>query len=240
MPEKLHIEKTKYTARRIVVGDIHGCFKTLKYLVEEKINLSENDQLFLCGDLIHRGPSAGKVVSYIIGLQRAGYNVYSVRGNHDELLLYSYDAPGFNYQSYINAYPGDVELFTPGKKVIPHFYVWLKELPYYITTDNTIVVHAGINFKADEPFKDFDAMLWQRNRRYTNDDLNGHRIIAGHYVHRFEDIEQAVDSKAIYIPVDNGCVYANRGKEGIGSLIAVDMDSLQIYSKECIDDLPEN
>jgi len=41
--------------RRIAIGDIHGCFKTFKSLLENKIRLKEEDQLFLLGDYIDKG-----------------------------------------------------------------------------------------------------------------------------------------------------------------------------------------
>ncbi len=51
--------------RRFVIGDIHGCFRTFKYLVEEDLHLKSNDTLFLLGDTIDRGTGSKAVIDYI-------------------------------------------------------------------------------------------------------------------------------------------------------------------------------
>lgn len=41
------------------IGDIHGCFDSLKELVENKIQLEKNDKLILLGDYIDRAYNDG-------------------------------------------------------------------------------------------------------------------------------------------------------------------------------------
>jgi len=236
MPEKLTIHRDNTIKRRIVVGDIHGCFKTLKRLIENKINITLDDQIFFVGDYIDRGPLSSEVLKYIISLQKAGYMIYALRGNHEEVLLNSYTGTTFNYKTHLVYEPGNVGLFNSEGKIFPPLYVWLLELPYFIIVDTAIIVHAGVNFKHQDPFSDFDSMLWKRRRDYSSNELNEKRIFAGHIVHKLKDIEFALKNKTAYIPVDNGCVYANRGKDDVGSLVAVDMDTLQLYRQKCIDE----
>ena len=54
--------------RLFAIGDIHGCFDSLKELVEHKIQLQKSDKLVLLGDYIDRGDKSKEVVEYIIEL----------------------------------------------------------------------------------------------------------------------------------------------------------------------------
>ena len=65
MENGIKVEKP-IVGRRIAIGDIHGCFKTFKSLLETKINLTKEDQLFLLGDYIDKGKRNKEVLDYII------------------------------------------------------------------------------------------------------------------------------------------------------------------------------
>lgn len=45
-----------------VIPDIHGCLITFRHMVEKEINLQKNDQLFILGDFIDRGPDIKGVI----------------------------------------------------------------------------------------------------------------------------------------------------------------------------------
>lgn len=62
------------------IGDIQGCYRELRELVDKLKFNSKKDQLWLLGDLINRGPDNLKVVSYIMSL---GSAAKTVLGNHD-------------------------------------------------------------------------------------------------------------------------------------------------------------
>ena len=55
--------------RIYAIGDIHGCFNSMKELIENKIQLRKEDKLIFLGDYIDRGPDSKKVLDYIIELQ---------------------------------------------------------------------------------------------------------------------------------------------------------------------------
>ncbi|CAL4319728.1 symmetrical bis(5'-nucleosyl)-tetraphosphatase [Buchnera aphidicola] len=66
------------------VGDVHGCYKELKLLLEQvKFNPSK-DVLWLSGDLVSRGPDSLSVLQYIFSLEKSAKIVL---GNHDLNLL---------------------------------------------------------------------------------------------------------------------------------------------------------
>jgi len=70
--------------RQIAISDIHGCARTFQALLD-KIQLSTNDQLYLLGDYIDRGPDSKGVIDTILGLINAGYRVQTLMGNHEKM-----------------------------------------------------------------------------------------------------------------------------------------------------------
>jgi len=77
--------------RLFAIGDIHGCFDSLEELVENKIQLNKNDTLVLLGDYIDRGDKSKEVIDYIIDLQGKDYNIIPLIGNHELLLLETFE-----------------------------------------------------------------------------------------------------------------------------------------------------
>jgi len=76
------------------IGDIQGCYDELKALLN-KINFNTDcDRLWLCGDLINRGPKSIETLRYLYSLRD---NIHVVLGNHDLHLLataYNHRRPG--------------------------------------------------------------------------------------------------------------------------------------------------
>ena len=66
-------------SRRIVIGDIHGCLKTLQELLEKKILVTAQDQLYFVGDYIDRGPDSKGVIDYLIRMKRNGFKMVFIR-----------------------------------------------------------------------------------------------------------------------------------------------------------------
>ena len=73
--------------RKIAVSDIHGCLKTFKALIEHQVEFTKKDELYLLGDYIDRGPDSKGVLDYVMNLQEAGYKVFCVKGNHEEMMV---------------------------------------------------------------------------------------------------------------------------------------------------------
>lgn len=66
------------------VGDIQGCYRTLRRLLERCRFDPEADRLWLVGDLVNRGPRSLEVLRWARDL---GDRVTAVLGNHDAHLL---------------------------------------------------------------------------------------------------------------------------------------------------------
>jgi hypothetical protein len=65
--------------------DPHGNLRVLQRVVEA---LKGNDRLFLCGDLVDRGPQSFDLIRYVLAQNSVKKRIYAVRGNHEDLVLH--------------------------------------------------------------------------------------------------------------------------------------------------------
>jgi serine/threonine protein phosphatase 1 len=115
---------------------------------------------------------------------------------------------------------------------IPHLYrEFMGSLPLYIQLDDFIIVHAGLNFETPDPFDDSGAMLWTRSPRVDRQRIGGRRLICGHTPVTLGRLEASLNSSKIML--DNGCVFF--GRPGMGSLAALELETMVIHRQECID-----
>jgi len=220
---------------RYAIGDVHGCLLTLRALVEETLGISRNDLLVLLGDYIDRGPESRGVLDYIARLQADGYHVISLRGNHDDLLVRGRFS---SYWSRVHKSNGGiVALWSFGVDNhgdIPLEYCdQIDNMPFYHIMEEYSLLHASLNVKKDRPYDDLEAMLWDR-REDDDVDHSGRRVVCGHTPTKLEDIQQRIDFGRKII-LDNGCVYA--GREGMGNLVALDLDHLVLSIQPNLDNI---
>ena len=62
------------------IGDIQGCFDELMNLLHKIKFKSDIDQLWLCGDLINRGPKSLESLEFLYSIRE---NCFITLGNHD-------------------------------------------------------------------------------------------------------------------------------------------------------------
>jgi serine/threonine protein phosphatase 1 len=215
-------------ARVFIIADIHGCCKTFKKLILEKISIKKSDKIYCLGDYVDRGPDSKGVIDFILKMRKKGYKIHTLRGNHEEIMLNSInDEKSFLHWTKNG---GDKALASfkidSIKKLKPVYLNFIKRTKFYIETKDFILVHAGLNFSIENPLSDKEAMLWIRNFTVNKDYLKGKILIHGHTPKtRGEIISQKFEST---INLDGGCVYMQG--EGFGSLFA-----LNFYERELIE-----
>ncbi|HEX9078965.1 MAG TPA: metallophosphoesterase family protein [Desulfuromonadaceae bacterium] len=219
--------------RRFAIGDVHGCSRTLRRLVEKGIGLTRDDELYLLGDLIDRGPDSRGVLDFILDLRAGGFSVTSVRGNHEEMCLRAGDDLRFLEMWMINGGHATLASFdAEGTEAIPWRYrSLLDSLPYYILLDDFIIVHASLNFDRSDPFGDTEAMLWRRECDVDLVKTGGRRLVSGHTPVTRREMRSSLASARIM--VDNGCVFT--GRSGLGSLAALELNTLSLTFQPNID-----
>jgi len=216
---------------RYAISDIHGCANTFRHLVNEVIQLKSTDELFLLGDYIDRGADSKGVIDFIQELQKSGIQVRTLSGNHEAMMLDAREDPEYFNHWMLNG--GKQTLASFGVKSIrdipQSYWLFLLHLEYYIELEDYLLVHAGFNFKAEDPFTDTHSMLWIRNFPVDKEFLGNRKIVHGHTPTPMQKIAQSVKSKAQVINIDGGCVYTSR-MSGLGYLTALNLDTLEFYS----------
>jgi serine/threonine protein phosphatase 1 len=230
--------------RRIAIGDIHGCLKTLVKIIEDRIRVTREDFIYLVGDYIDRGPDSRGVLDYLAGLSREGYHVNPIMGNHEEMLLETLIDPGHlrnwmynGAETTLRSFSLDPDDPLTGGIVhgIPKKYIgMIEKLPYYVELDDYLIVHATFNFYMDNPFEDNYSMVWSRDTMYDPVKAGFRRIIHGHTPVTLAEINASVhDPGCGLINIDGGCVYTSY--PDLGNLVAFDLDSRELIVQKNID-----
>lgn len=117
------------------VGDIQGCYDTLRALLKQVQFTPSTDTLWCAGDLINRGPKNVETLRYLMSLP----NLKVALGNHD--LHFLALAKGIKKPTRSDTI-GDL-LADPERD---QFVQWLQQQPLLICDDanQRVMVHAGL------------------------------------------------------------------------------------------------
>jgi protein phosphatase len=249
---QLQLDKTK---RSIIISDIHANLTLLKKLLS-KLNYTEEDYLFINGDLCEKGPKSIEVVNYIRNLSMKSTTVYVTKGNCD--VLYR---PIFNgvegIISYMNRQKNSIlneMLSMHGKSLddfsnlqeLAQFYrqyfhseiEWLESLPVAYETDEFIIIHAGIenieNWQRTEETFALSASAFYENEHQANKTvIVGHWPVVNYRSNQVSSNNPLIDLDKKVIALDGG----NQIKKD-GQLNALIVEN-NMYSFSYVDDLIE-
>lgn len=231
--------------RTFIIPDIHGCSKTLRFLLEVKLSVCKTDRLFFLGDYIDRGPDTPGVVEYLINLIDEGFNITCLKGNHEQMMLDSIKGDyemslwlmnsGFatthQYESIVTAIETDY-VFLPKRHL--NFFTSLK--PYVVVDNQYLLVHGGFNYELPNPFADEYAMLWNRPTEVPSSFMPGYKIIHGHTPRALAKIvEEFKNTQRRLYDLDAGCVYKGLYIPGTGYLTALQLENWRLEFVECLD-----
>jgi len=217
--------------RQFAIGDIHGCFDSLKELIENKIQLRKNDKLIFLGDYIDRGSNSKEVIDYIIELQENDYDVVTLLGNHESMLVDAYNNEGALSKWIQNGGSETLKSFEINslKDLDSKYLNFFNSLKLYFELDEYLFVHAGFNDELENPFVDKYSMLWKSRDRYFNPLLTNRIIIHGHSPVSIETCEEQIKNNSKVINIDAGCVYSSTD---LGKLVALEINSRTILFAE--------
>lgn len=197
------------------IGDVHGEAQKLRQLHESILDRIAFDKQPACiihlGDFVDRGPDSQGVVDAVMALEAnfAGseqVHVISLMGNHEQMMLDTYDASDSSEADgtwwaqggaeTADSYAGSAGLGDADWRVTipPTHITWMRRLPLiYRAPDQKIVfVHAGIE-PASFPNEPERTYLWTRSDRFFDhdqwpdrDELQDLTVVHGHTPRSFE------------------------------------------------------
>ena len=215
---------------RYIISDIHGCYEEYKELLK-KISFSEEDELFVLGDVVDRGPEPMKVLQDMM----TRTNVVYLLGNHDFMFYtimkkFAVEVTGDNYDSQLSdddmlAYitwiqDGGYQTAEAFRKLNRYEkedildYVSDAMIYEVLEHDNKeyILVHAGLgNFSAEKDLDDYelDELLESRTDYTKNYFADDRILVTGHTptlsIQGWEKPEVFAENN--HIALDCGCVF---------------------------------
>jgi serine/threonine protein phosphatase 1 len=228
---------------RYAISDIHGCRKTFKALLK-LINFTKDDTLYILGDVIDRGSDVSGLVDDIIFMQRHGYTIRCLMGNHEEFLFESAKSAHVEKMwlqsggaATLESYNG-MSMEVSWVDMIPScHWEFYNKMEKIIELDDYILVHAGLDFNTTNPVADTstDDMLWSRPkaREYYGKLVHGKYVIIGHTIHAKCEIEEGIINNR-YTSIDNGCVFTNMAPD-FGNLCCLNLDTRELVFQKNIE-----
>jgi serine/threonine protein phosphatase 1 len=205
-----------------ILADIHGMYDKFMRMLD-KINMTDEDILYVLGDMVDRGPHSIKVVQKIMNMK----NVRTLIGNHDSGVIGTLKFFVMN-----DSYRGDTsterEFQTLDQQEKMNVIEFLSELPYYydisVNDQQYILVHGGLgNFSPGKSLDEYsiDEIVWTRpdfSVPYYTDRI----VVCGHTPTQLieeNDRPGYIMKKNNYIAIDCGACF--RG----GRLAAICLDT---------------
>lgn len=220
---------------RFAISDIHGCLKTLKMLLFSQMKFTRQDELYLLGDYINKGPDSKGVLDFISDYQQEGYNIVPIRGNHDQMLL---DSRMGNITGSWGRELQKIQTLksfgvSSPQEIDFKYIAQLGHMPLYVELEDCFLVHAGFYLGIKNPFLDTIAMMNVKTFQYDKEEMRGKKIIHGHVPQPLDDIQQMVSKNQDVLKIDGGCVYYTT--ENLGNLVGIDIDTRSIFVQPNVD-----
>ncbi|BAC13002.1 hypothetical protein [Oceanobacillus iheyensis HTE831] len=148
--------------RVIVISDIHASLTLFKELLK-KLNYTEEDYLFINGDLCEKGLNSLDLVHYVQWMDKNLQRVFITKGNCDVVFRHVFRGNDIGRQ-YLNTRPQSMmhemiastgQSFSDGMSLTKASSIfqdnfeqeieWLESLPIAYETDDFIIVHAAVD-----------------------------------------------------------------------------------------------
>jgi serine/threonine protein phosphatase 1 len=214
------------------IGDVHGMARSLKTLYglikADHARVGGKATVIHLGDYVDRGPDSRDVIAMAMALEaesdsRKDFAVFSLLGNHEQMMLDAYDAVHDTAEQHwlINGGAEAIKSYARvsglpkgedwRRSIDVEHVEWLRTLPTMLVdeTRKLVFVHAGIDPVTYPECKD-EIRIWTRSPRFFNADrwpdrpeLDGLRVVHGHtpttdFAPYSDDRRVNVDCGAVY------------------------------------------
>jgi serine/threonine protein phosphatase 1 len=222
------------TARRFVIGDIHGAHKALLQCFEKSSFDRQKDLLICLGDLGDGWPDVPGVFNELLSL----HNLILLKGNHDIWLLNWFEtgeAPDIWLMQ-----GGDVTLLSMRFQPTDTYVRLLKDARTYYILENMLFVHGG--FIPDYPIEkqDKEILLWDRSlvkaALCTDDPFNERKLTSFDRV--YVGHTPTIHFNETRPLVKNGVCLMDTGAGWPGGVLSMmDIDTGNIYQSDVVSDI---
>lgn len=156
---------------RYCISDLHGKYELFQKLLNV-IHFSEQDTMYICGDIIDKGESSIRLAKYISSFP----NMHCILGNHEYAFLQYYHSILQTSPNDFDAVLKKLQSYFPGEGCPLDWDLvdWFDGLPTYIEEDDFICVHAGIPVDTAGklfPLSNVSAEQLVHDRRFKNPEL---------------------------------------------------------------------
>lgn len=166
--------------RVLVFGDIHGMLHKLQALIT-KVKPTTADKLIFLGDYIDRGSNAKGVIDSILSMREVGWDVVTLLGNHEEMLLDYLENPA---DSVVFMHNGGYETLEsygfPSKRIPKEHLGFLYDLRLSYFWEDYFFCHAGAVPGVALESQERDDLLWIRRAFIDSDYDWGKKVVYGH------------------------------------------------------------
>ena len=216
-----------------VMSDIHGQMEMFLGMLKQ-IKFSDNDTLYILGDVIDRGEKSIELLQYVIKQK----NIIMLMGNHERMMFdYLKTNSRRDFLSWCNN-GGDItnadfiKLSVEEQDKIKQF---LERLPYYkkITVNDKkfFLCHAGFNKYGDNLEKNIELNILEQDflwSRHYSDSIDGYCIIHGHTptIIMCNEYKVCRYNDNTVFNIDCGCAYV---PDGQGRLSCLRLDDMNIF-----------
>ncbi|MFN3189863.1 MAG: metallophosphoesterase family protein [Aureliella sp.] len=165
--------------RTIAIGDIHGCSKALRSLVDT-IAPEPEDRLVFLGDYVDRGPDSRGVIDFLLELKEQT-QVVTLLGNHE--IMFRGVLRGLDSALWLQI-GGQPTLASYGGRIenVPDSHVaFLEDCVSYHETEHEIFVHANYQEKLPMTEQPEQALFWDHlSDRIPEAHQSGKHVYLGH------------------------------------------------------------
>lgn len=220
---------------KYVMSDLHGEYdKFIKML--ELINFTEEDELYIIGDIFDRGNKSIEIIDYIISHK----NIHLIKGNHENLFEEYFESGDASLWYYNGGQITHSQIIQRGYDYEQLIYNYTRRLPIYKVVDNFILVHAGLylpknynDLSLEEllELQEEDTCLWDRSNIHNSIKYKDFTIICGHTPvqtinENYDDVKIIKKDGTIYI--DCGATF----KKANGKLACLRLDDMKEFYVE--------
>ncbi|MGD9808597.1 MAG: metallophosphoesterase [Deferribacterales bacterium] len=225
-----------------VIGDIHGCIRTLDKLINDIEKRFSDVQYISLGDIIDRGPGICDVMRLLMMMKSEG-KLEMLRGNHEDVLIDFADKTNdYSHQRWLD-YGGRETLACLSGRSIPYhaedldaddyipyikpFLEFLESAEYKLgmrfDNNNFMFSHAGIgpSIGKSHMVEEFQArenylFMWSRDTWRSTEQYYGYTMVHGH-----------TPVKEIEVHNDPHKPFVNKNKRG--ELVSIALDTGCVY-----------